>query len=170
MLVVAASVRAAAAWAWDLVGSAGRDAGEGAAAGRAADRAGVEPDGGAAASRPRRVATRRRGLDALDAYFGRYLPQLVLTVIATPIIVLVVWSQTLSGLVLVIVLPLIPIFMVLIGLATEAVQRRQWQTLASPRAASPRSWAGCRRSRCSDAPSGRPRHPRRSPTTTARER
>ncbi len=76
------------------------------------------------------AVTAGRGLDALDAYFGRYLPQLILTVIATPVIVLVMWSQDwISGLTVLLTLPLIPIFMVLIGLATRAVQQRQWQTL-----------------------------------------
>ena len=60
---------------------------------------------------------------------GRYLPQLVLTAIATPILVGVMWWQDwLSGLIVLLTLPLIPIFMVLIGLATRAVQQRQWQT------------------------------------------
>ena len=76
------------------------------------------------------AVTAGRGLDALDAYFGRYLPQLVLTVIATPVIVLVMWWQDwISGLTVLLTLPLIPIFMVLIGLATRTVQKRQWQTL-----------------------------------------
>jgi ATP-binding cassette subfamily C protein CydD len=76
------------------------------------------------------AVTAGRGLDALDAYFGRYLPQLVLTVIATPVIVVVMWSQDwISGLTVLLTLPLIPIFMVLIGLATRSVQKRQWQTL-----------------------------------------
>jgi len=70
------------------------------------------------------------GLDALEAYFGRYLPQLVQTAIATPVIVLVMWSQDwISGLTVLLTIPLIPIFMVLIGLATRAVQKRQWNTL-----------------------------------------
>ena len=71
------------------------------------------------------------GLDALDEYFGRYLPQLVLTVVATPAFVVAAWiADPLSGLVLVIVLPLIPVFMALIGMATAAAQRRQWDSLA----------------------------------------
>ena len=74
--------------------------------------------------------TAGRGLDALDPYFGRYLPQLVLTVVATPVIVVVMWSQDwISGLTVLLTLPLIPVFMVLIGMATRGVQRRQWQTL-----------------------------------------
>lgn len=71
-----------------------------------------------------------RGLDALEAYFGRYLPQLVQTVVATPLILAVMWwADWISGLTVLLTLPLIPIFMVLIGLATRAVQQRQWGTL-----------------------------------------
>lgn len=76
------------------------------------------------------AVTAGRGLDALDAYFGRYLPQLVQTVIATPVILAVMWWQDwISGLTVLLTLPLIPIFMILIGLATRAVQQKQWQTL-----------------------------------------
>ncbi|SDG85675.1 thiol reductant ABC exporter subunit CydD [Microbacterium sp. 77mftsu3.1] len=71
-----------------------------------------------------------RGLDALEPYVGRYLPQLVQTVIATPILVAAMWSaDAISGLTVLLTLPLIPIFMILIGLATRSVQRRQWETL-----------------------------------------
>jgi len=76
------------------------------------------------------AVTAGRGLDALEAYFGRYLPQLVQTVVATPVILAVMWWQDwISGLTVLLTLPLIPIFMVLIGLATRSVQQRQWQTL-----------------------------------------
>lgn len=76
------------------------------------------------------AVTAGHGLEALDAYFGRYLPQLVATVIATPILVLaILLSDPISGLTVIVTLPLIPIFMVLIGLATRAVQRRQYDTL-----------------------------------------
>jgi ATP-binding cassette subfamily C protein CydD len=74
--------------------------------------------------------TAGRGLDALEAYFGRYLPQLVQTVVATPLIIAVMWWQDwISGLTVLLTLPLIPIFMVLIGMATRGVQERQWRTL-----------------------------------------
>jgi len=70
------------------------------------------------------------GLDALDNYFGRYLPQLLLSVITTPILIAVVFLQDApSAITLVIVLPLIPVFMILIGMATQAVQRQQWEAL-----------------------------------------
>ncbi|MFF3027131.1 thiol reductant ABC exporter subunit CydD [Microbacterium sp. NPDC057944] len=76
------------------------------------------------------AVTAGHGLEALDAYFARYIPQLVLTVIATPVLVAVMWWQDWpSGLTAIITLPLIPLFLVLIGMATRTVQRRQWQTL-----------------------------------------
>lgn len=78
----------------------------------------------------RLAITAGRGLEALDAYFSRYLPQLVLTVIATPVILAVMWWQDwISGLTVLLTLPLIPLFMVLIGLATRTVQDKQWGTL-----------------------------------------
>lgn len=71
-----------------------------------------------------------RGLDALDGYFAGYVPQLILTVCATPILVLtVLLVDPVSGLTVLFVFPIIPLFMVLIGLATRAVQDRQWQQL-----------------------------------------
>ncbi len=74
--------------------------------------------------------TAGHGLDALDAYFGRYLPQLVATAITTPIVVgAIALADPVSGLTVVLTLPLIPLFMVLIGLATRAVQKKQYRTL-----------------------------------------
>lgn len=76
------------------------------------------------------AVTAGHGLEALDAYFARYIPQLVLTVVATPVLVAVMWWQDWpSGLTAVITLPLIPLFLILIGIATRTVQRKQWQTL-----------------------------------------
>ena len=71
------------------------------------------------------------GLDALDAYFGRYLPQLALTAIATPMLLVAIGLGDLtSGIVILCALPVIPVFMVLIGLATQALQRKQSDALA----------------------------------------
>ncbi len=78
----------------------------------------------------RLAVTAGHGLDALEAYVGRYLPQLVQTAIATPVILAVMWWQDgISGLTVLVTIPLIPVFMVLIGLATRSVQKRQWATL-----------------------------------------
>lgn len=70
------------------------------------------------------------GLDALDAYFGRYLPQLVATAITMPILIgAITLADPLSGLIVGLTIPLIPVFMVLIGLATRGVQQKQYRTL-----------------------------------------
>jgi ATP-binding cassette, subfamily C, bacterial CydD len=71
-----------------------------------------------------------RGLDALDPYFSKYLPQLIYTVIVTPILILVFWlTDITSGLTLLITMPLIPLFMTLIGWATAELQSRQFAAL-----------------------------------------
>lgn len=73
-----------------------------------------------------------RGMDALDGYFARYLPQLIATAVAMPLLVLVIgWQDLTSGIILVLTLPLIPVFMVLVGWATQAAQKRQWSALST---------------------------------------
>ncbi|MER3393475.1 MAG: ABC transporter transmembrane domain-containing protein, partial [Microcella pacifica] len=73
-----------------------------------------------------------QGLDALDGYVGRYLPQLILTAVATPLVVLALLTADLAtGIAVILTLPLIPLFMILIGLATQAMQRRQWEALGT---------------------------------------
>ncbi len=76
---------------------------------------------------PRRLAPGRdaaatvvtRGLDGLRPYFTAYLPALLLAAILTPATVLVIALYDRRAAVLVMItLPLIPVFMVLIGLAT----------------------------------------------------
>ncbi|MDM7888388.1 thiol reductant ABC exporter subunit CydD [Curtobacterium sp. RHCJP20] len=70
------------------------------------------------------------GLDALDAYFGRYVPQLALTAVATPVLLVAIgYGDLTSAVVIVLAMPVIPVFMVLIGLATQALQRRQSDAL-----------------------------------------
>jgi ATP-binding cassette, subfamily C, bacterial CydD len=79
------------------------------------------------ARQPREVAAQRdaaavvvtRGLDGLRPYFAGYLPTLLLAAILTPATVVVIALYDLKSTVIVLItLPLIPVFMVLIGLAT----------------------------------------------------
>ncbi|MEN3612554.1 thiol reductant ABC exporter subunit CydD [Plantactinospora sp. ZYX-F-223] len=72
-----------------------------------------------------------RGLDALDAYFTGYLPQLVLS-ITVPLAVLVrlVFADWSSALVIAVTLPLVPIFGALLGWQAQAATERQWRRLA----------------------------------------
>jgi ATP-binding cassette subfamily C protein CydD len=70
------------------------------------------------------------GVESLDAYFSQVLPQLCATLII-PIVVLIAASITdpLSGLILFITLPLLPIFMILIGKQSERATHRRWHEL-----------------------------------------
>lgn len=67
-----------------------------------------------------------QGLDALDGYFSKYLPQLVMAAFIPLLMLAVVVAQDwLSALIIAVTLPLIPIFMILIGITTrEQVARR----------------------------------------------
>ncbi|MFP1626069.1 thiol reductant ABC exporter subunit CydD [Streptomyces sp. 5K101] len=77
------------------------------------------------------VTLATRGIDALDDYFSRYLPQLGLAVVV-PVAVLarIVTEDWVSAAIIVVTLPLIPLFMVLIGWATQSRMDRQWQLLS----------------------------------------
>jgi thiol reductant ABC exporter CydD subunit len=71
------------------------------------------------------------GIDAMDGYFTSYLPKLILAV-AVPLAVLVqiAIADPVSGAVVAITLPLVPLFGALIGMATSRHARRRWQALA----------------------------------------
>ena len=71
-----------------------------------------------------------RGIDALDAYFARYLPMLVLAV-TVPLLggVAILTQDVLAFVIVLLTLPLIPVFMILIGLYTQSRVDRQWRTL-----------------------------------------
>lgn len=75
--------------------------------------------------------TASEGIEALDAYFSQYLPQLVLAaLVPLTFLAFVLPLDPLSGLVLLLTAPLIPVFMILIGNLAQALTRRQWQTLS----------------------------------------
>ncbi|MGW2826301.1 thiol reductant ABC exporter subunit CydD [Streptomyces sp. NPDC001443] len=77
------------------------------------------------------VALATRGVDALDDYFARCLPQLGLAVVV-PVAVLarIVTEDWVSAAIIVGTLPLIPLFMMLIGWATQSRMDRQWRLLS----------------------------------------
>jgi ATP-binding cassette subfamily C protein CydD len=75
------------------------------------------------------VAT--RGLDALDDYFARYIPQVLLAcLIPLAVLVRVTVADWVSGLIIAVTLPLIPLFAALVGMYGKDRTRRQWQLLA----------------------------------------
>lgn len=72
-----------------------------------------------------------QGVDSIETYFARYLPQVILAALVPPTILIVAavnnWQ---AALVLLITAPLIPVFMILIGRSAEDATRARWQTLS----------------------------------------
>jgi thiol reductant ABC exporter CydD subunit len=61
-----------------------------------------------------------RGIDALDAYYSLYLPQLLLAVIVPlSVVVALLAADWISGVIVAVTLPLIPVFMALVGATTS---------------------------------------------------
>jgi ATP-binding cassette, subfamily C, bacterial CydD len=71
-----------------------------------------------------------QGVDGLEAYFGRYLPQAVLACLVPPMVIVYVATVDLeSALLMLATLPLVPVFMWLIGRHTEERTRARWLSL-----------------------------------------
>jgi len=71
-----------------------------------------------------------QGIEALEGYFARYLPQVVLACLV-PLLVIawVAWVDLEAALIMLFTLPLVPVFMWLIGCYTEQRTRERWQAL-----------------------------------------
>jgi len=70
------------------------------------------------------------GIEALDAYYSQYLPQLVITALVPLSILMVAFPlDLLSGTIFLVTAPLIPFFMIMIGRGAEIVTRRQYEAL-----------------------------------------
>ncbi len=71
------------------------------------------------------------GVDALEATFARYVPQLVLAVVVpVAVLVVVAWIDLIAAGVMLLTLPLVPLFMWLVGRYTERRARERWRALA----------------------------------------
>ncbi len=71
------------------------------------------------------------GVDALETTFARYLPQLVMTlVVPIAVLALVVSIDPLAAGVMVLTLPLVPVFMWLVGRYTQHRARARWQAMS----------------------------------------
>lgn len=69
-----------------------------------------------------------RGIEGIEIYVARYLPQLVISAIVPASMVAVVFFlDPISAVILMITLPLIPLFMVLVGWYTNSHVARHWQ-------------------------------------------
>lgn len=92
------------------------------------------PELGADPSRQRRTGELAvlvtRGVDALDAYFSLYLPQVVLAAIVPVVVVVAILSADwISAAIVAFTIPLIPLFMALVGATTRERMDRQLRTL-----------------------------------------
>ncbi len=76
------------------------------------------------------ATTAVNGVDALETTFARYLPIVVLAVLVpVAVLALVVSIDPLSAGLMLLTLPLVPVFMWLIGRSTERRARERWQAL-----------------------------------------
>ena len=71
------------------------------------------------------------GVDALETVFAKTVPQAVLAVVVpVAVLAVVAWIDPLSAAIMLVTLPLIPVFMWLIGRTTARHTRARWRTLA----------------------------------------
>ncbi|MEU8690914.1 thiol reductant ABC exporter subunit CydD [Streptomyces sp. NPDC048665] len=132
LLVAVAVGRSVVAWLTELAAHRASAAVKSELRGRLLDRAAALGPGWLGGQRTGSLVTlATRGVDALDDYFSRYLPQLGLAVVV-PVAVLarIVTEDWVSAAIIVGTLPLIPLFMVLIGWATQSRTDRQWRLLS----------------------------------------
>ena len=77
------------------------------------------------------ATTATEGIEALDAYFAQYLPNLALAALIPFAILLFVFPLDLvSGLVLLLTAPLLPLFVILIGKLADVLAKRQFESLS----------------------------------------
>ncbi|MGW7380261.1 thiol reductant ABC exporter subunit CydD [Streptomyces sp. NPDC054794] len=132
LLAAVAVGRSVVAWLTELAAHRASAAVKSELRGRLLDRATALGPGWLSGQRTGSLVTlATRGVDALDDYFSRYLPQLGLAVVV-PVAVLarIVTEDWVSTAIIVGTLPLIPLFMVLIGWATQSRMDRQWRLLS----------------------------------------
>ncbi|MFI2202026.1 thiol reductant ABC exporter subunit CydD [Streptomyces sp. NPDC020192] len=132
LLVAVAGGRALVSWLTELAAHRASAAVKSELRRRLLDRASALDPGWLSGQRTGSLVTlATRGVDALDDYFSRYLPQLGLAVVV-PVAVLarIVTEDWVSAAIIVGTLPLIPLFMVLIGWATQSRTDRQWRLLS----------------------------------------
>jgi thiol reductant ABC exporter CydD subunit len=77
------------------------------------------------------TALATEGIEALDGYFARYLPQLILAaVVPVAVLVRVGLADPLAAVTIAVTLPLVPVFGALVGKMTGAYAEQRWRSLA----------------------------------------
>ena len=126
-LVAVVVARAAVAWGTEVLANRASAGAKSELRGALAERLVALGPQGLEAERPGALAAvATSGIDALDAYYARYLPQVALAVIVPVAVVAVLVAESwLSALIVAMTVPLIPAFMVLIGHAAAARTARR---------------------------------------------
>lgn len=132
VLIAIAALRAVIGWALETSGQATSRRVRGGLRRRALEQVFRARPAGLGDLRTGELATTvTSGLDALDPYFSRFLPQLVLAAVVSPaILVWVAFRDPVSALIMALTLPLIPLFAVLIGKAAEERTKRRLGALS----------------------------------------
>ena len=72
-----------------------------------------------------------RGVDNLDPYFAKFIPQLFIASVVPLIVgIAIAYKDFLSGIVIICTIALIPLFGILIGRFTASATQKKWQSLA----------------------------------------
>jgi ATP-binding cassette subfamily C protein CydCD len=78
------------------------------------------------------VALLTRGIEGLEIYVARYLPQLVISaIVPLGLGAVILWLDPLAALIIVVTIPLIPLFMALVGWFTQSNVEKHWQQVMS---------------------------------------
>ena len=131
LLVIAFAVRGAFAWAMEV---AGRRAAWSVLSelrlALVAKRLATQPDAIDRAGSAEITAVSVQGVEALEGYFARYLPQVVLaSIVPFLVIAWVAFLDLEAAVIMLLTLPLVPVFMWLIGTYTADRTRERWQAL-----------------------------------------
>ena len=132
LLLVVVVARAAATWGFETIGT---HAAAGVVSQLRLDLVGSRLKGNPTAldgAESAEVATTAvSGVEALEGLFGRYLPQLVLAaVVPVAVLILVASLDLVSAGLMLLTLPLVPVFFWLIGRATGARARERWEAMS----------------------------------------
>lgn len=132
LLVLVVAARAAAAWAFVVIGrrTAGRVL-SGLRLDLVERRLRSHPAAHDGADSAELATVAVAGVDGLETTFSRYLPQVVLAVVVpVAVLALVAAIDLISAGVMLLTLPLVPVFMWLIGRYTERRTHERWQALS----------------------------------------
>lgn len=131
LLVGASALRAAAMWSFEVLGRRGASAAMSQLRLELAERRLRDQPAALDGAQSAEVATVAvTGVDALEAVFARYLPQVVLaTVVPLAVLAVVAWIDLVSAGIMLLTLPLVPVFMWLVGRYTEHRTRERWRAL-----------------------------------------